>query len=144
LLIGAGLAVGIAGLGVSIGEGMVAAASLDAIGKNPDLEPTLKRITIIGIALVESAAIYGLLVAILLIYGGELTTGQAIGAGLAVWLPGFAAWWGEGMVVKNAITSILRNPSAESTIFNNMILFVALVESAAIYGLLIAILTIYS
>jgi F-type H+-transporting ATPase subunit c len=47
---------------------MVASASLDAMGKNPDLEPTLKRITIIGIALVESAAIYGLLIAILILY----------------------------------------------------------------------------
>ncbi len=144
LFVGAGLAIGLAGLGVSIGEGLVAGASLDAMGKNPELEPVLKRITIIGIALVESAAIYGLLIAILMIYGDGLTGMQAIGAGLAVGLPGLAAGLGEGLVVKNAIQAILRNPEAESKIFNSMILFVALVESAAIYGLLIAILTIYS
>lgn len=144
LLIGAGLAVGLAGLGVSIGEGLLAGSSLDATGKNPELEPIFKRITIIGIALVESAAIYGLLIAILIIYGADLAGPQAIGAGLAVWLAGLGAWVGEGIVVKNAIQAILRNPAAESTIFNNMILFIALVESAAIYGLLIAILTIYS
>ena len=68
LFVWAGLAIGLAGLGVSIGEGIVAGTSLEAIGKNPDLESTLKRITIIGIALVESAAIYGLLIAILTIY----------------------------------------------------------------------------
>ncbi len=143
MLIGAGLAIGIAGLWVTIWEGMVASASLDAMGKNPDLEPTLKRITIIGIALVESAAIYGLLIAILILYTEWLSGYQAIAAGLAVWLPGFAAGVGEGMVAQNAIKSILRNPSFENQIFNNMILFIALVESAAIYGLLIAILTIY-
>jgi F0F1-type ATP synthase membrane subunit c/vacuolar-type H+-ATPase subunit K len=37
---------------------LVAASSLEAIGKNPELESVFKRITIIGIALVESAAIY--------------------------------------------------------------------------------------
>lgn len=144
LFIGAGLAIGLAGLGVSIGEGLVASSSLDAMGKNPELEGVLKRITIIGIALVESAAIYGLLIAILILYSDGLSAWQAIGAGLAVGLPGLAVGIGEGLVAKNAIQAILRNPSAEKKIFNNMILFIALVESAAIYGLLVAILTIYS
>jgi F-type H+-transporting ATPase subunit c len=102
-----------------------------------------KRITIIGIALVESAAIYWLLIAILILYSNGIEWWQAIAAWLAVWLPGMAAWLGEWLVVQNAIKAILRNPAAESKIFNNMILFVALVESAAIYWLLIAILTIY-
>lgn len=144
LFVWAGLAIGLAGLGVSIWEWLVAGTSLEATGKNPELESVFKRITIIGIALVESAAIYGLLVAILMIYSDGLTGMQAIGAGLAIGLPWLAAGIGEWLVVQNAINAILRNPAAESKIFNNMILFVALVESAAIYGLLIAILTIYS
>lgn len=143
VFIGIALAIGLAGLWVSLGEGLVASTSLDAIGKNPELEGTLKRITIIGIALVESAAIYGLLVAILMLYAEGLTTGQAIGAGLAVGLPGLVVGLAEWLVAKNAIQAILRNPAAEKKIFNNMILFIALVESAAIYGLLVAILTIY-
>ena len=142
-LIGAGLAIGLAGLWVTLGEGMVASASLEAMGKNPDLEPTLKRITIIGIALVESAAIYGLLIAILILYTDWLSGYQAIAAGLAVWLPGLATGLGEWRAAQSAIRAILRNPDFEKQIFNNMILFIALVESAAIYGLLIAILTIY-
>ena len=143
MFVAAGLAIGLAGLWVTIWEGMVASTSLDAMGKNPDLESVLKRITIIGIALVESAAIYGLLVAILILYADWISAYQALGAAFAVGLPWLAAWLWEAKIVQNAITSILRNPAMEKQIFNNMILFVALVESAAIYGLLVAILIIY-
>ncbi|HMT27055.1 MAG TPA: ATP synthase F0 subunit C [Candidatus Absconditabacterales bacterium] len=142
VLVGAALAIGLAGLGVTLGEGIVAKTSLDALGKNPDLAGIFKKITILGIALVESAAIYGLIMALLIIYS-EATPFQAIAAGLAIGLPGFAAGLGEGRVVASAIKSILRNPGAEKEITNSMILFIALVESAAIYGLIVSLLILY-
>ncbi len=142
-LLWAALAIGLAGLWVTFGEAIVAQSSIKAMWTNPDLEPVFKRITIIGIALVESAAIYGLLIAILILFSDNLTFYQAISAGLAVWLPWLAAGLWEGFIVKAAINSILRNPDFEKQIFNNMILFIAIVESAAIYGLLVAFLTIY-
>lgn len=61
--IGAGLAVGLAGMGVAIAQGRVGAASLEAVGRNPEAEKKIngKLIMILGIC--ESAAIYGLLIA---------------------------------------------------------------------------------
>lgn len=61
-LIGAGLAIGITAIGVIIGQGMTAKKSLEIIGKNPELKTTMLVNTIIGIALIESAAIYALIV----------------------------------------------------------------------------------
>jgi F-type H+-transporting ATPase subunit c len=98
--------------------------------------------TILGIALVESAAIYGLIIALLITYS-DADAWQAIASGLAIGLPGLAAGRGEGQVVVNAIKSVLRNPEAEKDIMNSMILFIALVESAAIYGLITALLILY-
>lgn len=61
--IGAGLAVGLAGMGVAMAQGRVGAASLEAVGRNPEAEKKIngKLIMILGIC--ESAAIYGLLIA---------------------------------------------------------------------------------
>lgn len=63
---------------------------------------------------------------------------QAIAAGLAVGLPGLAAGLMEGHVAKQALASIYRNPAMKTNILVYMILFIALVESAAIYGLVLA------
>lgn len=50
---------------------------------------------------------------------------------------------GEGFLVGGAIDSILRNPSLEKEIRTKTILFLALVESVAIYGLAVALLLLF-
>jgi len=142
-LIAAWIAIGVAWFWVSIAEWFIGKASLEAQGKNPELEPIFKRLTILGIALVESAAIYGLVMALLIMYS-DASFAQALGASLAVAIPGTAAGIGEGKIVESAINAILRNPADEKKIQSNMILYVALTESAAIYGLIIWLLILYS
>jgi F-type H+-transporting ATPase subunit c len=63
---------------------------------------------------------------------------RAIGAWLAIGLAGLGAGYGEGMLVASAMDAILRNPQSKWKIMTFMILFLALVESVAIYGLIIA------
>ena len=67
IAIGAGLAV-MTGLMTGIGEGFVAGKAVEAIGRNPEAEGKIRSTMILGIALTETCAIYGLLVAILLIF----------------------------------------------------------------------------
>ena len=67
IAIGAGLAV-MAGMMTGLGEGMAAAHACDAIGKNPEAESKIRSNMILGIALSETVAIYGLLVSILLMF----------------------------------------------------------------------------
>lgn len=143
-VIGAALAIGLAGFWVSLGEGLIAKKSLDVLGKNPDLGPTVKPLTILGIALTESAAIYGLVVGLLIIFTEWLTSAQWIAAGLSIGLVGFSAGLGEGWVAAQALESILRNPEIEAEIKSNMILFIALVESAAIYALVVSLLILFA
>ncbi len=61
--LGAGLAVGIAGLGSSIGMGMAGSAAIGAITEKPEVFGR----AFLFIVLIEAVAIYGLLVAILLV-----------------------------------------------------------------------------
>ena len=139
----AALAVGLVGLFVTLWEARVAKTSIDTVGKNPELNGELKGLTILGIALVESAAIYALLVAILITFTDGVSATKAMAAMFAVALPGMLAWVGEASIVVAAIKAIQRNPSAASDIRGNMIIFIALVESAAIYGLVTALLILF-
>lgn len=141
-VLGAALAIGLSGLGVTIGEALIGKESLDVLSKNPDLSKSLKSMTILGIALAESAAIYGLVVALLILFV-DVSAGQAIAAGLSIGLVGFAAGLCEWWIVKQALQSYLRNPAIEGEIKSNMILYVAMVESAAIYALVVALLILF-
>ena len=67
IAIGAGLAV-MTGMMTGIGEGFVAGKAVEAIGRNPEAEGKIRSTMILGSALTETCAIYGLLVAILLIF----------------------------------------------------------------------------
>ncbi|MCY3411488.1 MAG: ATPase [Candidatus Heimdallarchaeota archaeon] len=62
--IGAGLAVGLAGLGSSIGMGSAGAAAIGAISEDKSLFGN----ALVFVVLIEAVAIYGLLVALLLIF----------------------------------------------------------------------------
>lgn len=143
-IIGALIAVVLTGIGATIGEWQVAEESLEILGKNPSLAGALKGTTILGIALVESAAIYGLVVALLILFTSGIGAVQAIVAGSIIWSVGIFTCLYEAKVVRKALAAIFRNPEAEAEIRTNMILFVALVESAAIYALVTALLVIFA
>lgn len=65
--LGAGMAV-LTGFGSGIGEGYAAGKALEALGRNPEAEGSIRSLMILGIALAETTGIYGLIVAILLIF----------------------------------------------------------------------------
>lgn len=67
IAIGAGIAC-LTGAMTGLGEGRVAAAACEAIGKNPEAEAKIRSTMILGIALSETCAIYGLLVSFILMF----------------------------------------------------------------------------
>ena len=72
--------------------------------------------------------------------GGDSALGPGIGAGLAVGLAGLGCGIGQGLTAGNTTQGIARNPGAAGAMFTNFILGMVLIESIAIYGLLIAFL----
>ena len=66
--VGAGLAVGLAGLGCGIGQGLTAGNTTAGIARNPGAAGAMFTNFILGMVLIESISIYGLLIAFLL-YG---------------------------------------------------------------------------
>jgi F-type H+-transporting ATPase subunit c len=62
----AGLAIGIAAAGCGLGQGRAGAAALDGIARNPNASDKLFTPMILVLALIESLAIYALVIAIML------------------------------------------------------------------------------
>ena len=65
--IGAGLAV-LTGMMTGIGQGYAAGKAVEAVGRNPEAENKIRSMLILGAAIAETCAIYGMLIAILLIF----------------------------------------------------------------------------
>lgn len=65
--IGAGVAM-IGAMGCGIGEGIAASKACEAVGRNPDAENKIRTMMIVGCAISETSGIYGLIIAILLIF----------------------------------------------------------------------------
>ena len=64
--IGAGIAV-LTGVGAGIGIGLATAKSVDAIARQPEAEGKISKTLIIGSALAEATAVYGFVIAFLII-----------------------------------------------------------------------------
>jgi F-type H+-transporting ATPase subunit c len=62
----AGLAIGIAAAGCGLGQGRAGVAALEGIARNPNAADKIQTPMIIVLALIESLAIYALVIAILL------------------------------------------------------------------------------
>jgi F-type H+-transporting ATPase subunit c len=64
--VGAGIAIGIGGLGPAIGIGMLVSKAMEALGRNPEAQPVIQTNMILGIAFAEAIAIYALVVAVMI------------------------------------------------------------------------------
>jgi F-type H+-transporting ATPase subunit c len=66
IYIGAGLAIGLGGLGPAIAIGMLTGKAMEALGRNPEAQPVIQTNMILGIAFAEAVAIYALVVAVMI------------------------------------------------------------------------------
>ncbi|MDR9502225.1 MAG: F0F1 ATP synthase subunit C [Desulfurivibrionaceae bacterium] len=67
-IISAGLSTGIGSIGAALGEGRAVAAALASLAQQPDASSTLTRTLFVGLAMVESTAIYCFVISMILIF----------------------------------------------------------------------------
>jgi V/A-type H+-transporting ATPase subunit K len=138
LVIGGAVAsIGLSGVGASIGQRMAASTSSLLMSEKPERF----GITLILTVLVETSAIYGLLISILILanLGAATNTYQglsALAAGLCVGIPGFFTGIGEGIASSASIGAVAERES----VFGKTLVLTVLPETGAIYGLLVAVL----
>ncbi len=64
----AGAAVAIGSIGTAVGQGRAVDSALDAIARQPDASDRISRTVFVGLAMIESLAIYCLVVALILLF----------------------------------------------------------------------------
>ncbi|OQX14670.1 MAG: ATP synthase F0 subunit C [Desulfobulbaceae bacterium A2] len=78
ICIGAAHAIGFAGLGAGIGMGHGLNGACAGVARNPEAKGAITTTMILGMALVESIAIYGLVIAFILLYANPFKAAMGI------------------------------------------------------------------
>jgi len=64
----AGITIAIGSVGPALGEARVAASAMEAIARQPDMAGTITRTMFVSLAMIESTAIYCLLISMMLMF----------------------------------------------------------------------------
>ena len=67
IALGAGIAA-LAGIGAGVGIGIATGKAVDAVARQPEADRKISKHLLLGCALAEATAIYGMVVAILIIF----------------------------------------------------------------------------
>jgi F-type H+-transporting ATPase subunit c len=67
-LLAAGICMGLGAMGPGIGEGLIAAKALEAMGRNPEAADKLFPNMIVAMAICESTAIYSLVISLIILF----------------------------------------------------------------------------
>lgn len=65
-LIASALAIGIGAIGPGIGIGLIGGRALEAMGRNPEAESSIRTTMILAIAFAEAVAIYALVISLII------------------------------------------------------------------------------
>lgn len=74
LALASGLAIGLAGLGAGIGMGNAVRGTQEGIARNPNAGGRLQTVMFIGLAFIETIALYALFVVIVFVFTGQFTS----------------------------------------------------------------------
>ena len=161
LIIAVGLAIGVGVACPAIGQARAAARALEAIARQPSEAPTISRNLYVGLAMIESQALYVLIVALILLFANPLVTrvpealarrsgavwilaGSAAMAAVSITLGTMLSSLGQGRVTGVALESIAEQPEARTQISTTLFISLALLESLALYALIVALILLFA
>jgi F-type H+-transporting ATPase subunit c len=157
----AGLAIGLGVVVPAIAQTHAAARAIEAIARQPDESTIISRNLYIGLAMIESQALYVLIVALILLFANPLTNrlneaasrgdvalwflvGSAVVAALTITIATMASSLGQGRVTGAALESIAEQPAARDSISTTLFISLALLESLALYALIVALILLFA
>lgn len=142
-LIGAGFAIGVGAIGPVLGLAHFARTALQAIGRNRNASNRILTFTFISQAIIESPIIFALVTSLFLLLGG---TPKTLIGGIAMLMAGITTGLGmfgpgisSGKTAATACTQIAHNPENYSALARTSIFAQGVIDTAAIYVLLISL-----
>jgi len=131
-------------IGVGIGGGIASQGAIAAINTQPSARSYVTRIAVLGMALLDTAAILGIVVAIILFRNNTIphaypTSIAELGIAFAICLPGFVIGLVSSFPVYTACLSVARQPFLSQKILRFMLITQTLIQTPIIFGFIIAL-----
>lgn len=148
--VGGGLAMGFGAIGAAVGEGYAAANANTAISRNPEKSGEVFKTMLVGQAVAESAAIFALVVAMLLVFAGipeDVTWTDVcvyLSAGLCMGLGAIGSGVGSGFPAGAACTGTARQPATSGRLVTNMLIGSAVCQTPAIFALVVSFILMFT
>ena len=149
IAIGAGIAMGAGGLGPGLGSGVTAGGAISGLSLWPQTYGTTVRTMLIGQAVAQTPAIFGLLIAFIMMFAmqdigdGIIGFARAVAAGVAVGFGGIGPGIGSGIAAERGCSASAARPRIEALVLRTMLIGQAVSQSTAIYSLIIALIILY-
>jgi F-type H+-transporting ATPase subunit c len=146
--VGGGLAMGLGAIGAAIGEGYTAAEANVAVSRDPKNSGEIFKNMLVGQAVAESASIFALVIAILLLFLDVpvptlLKAAALFGAGISMGFGAIGSGIGSGYPGGKACAGIARQPAAASQLTTNMLIGAAVCQTPAIFSMVVALMLMF-
>lgn len=148
-LLGAGISTGLAAIGSGAGGGLAAGSSVDGIARQPETFGQVTTIMLVGQAVSQTPAIFGLLVSFVLMFKAfpestSITASMALlGAGISMGFGGIGPGIGNGLTAQGAVRWVARNVEASGVLTRTMLVGQAVSQSTAIYAMVVSLVLIF-
>jgi F-type H+-transporting ATPase subunit c len=145
---GGGLAMGLGAIGAAIGEGYTAAQANLAVSRDPKNSGEIFKNMLVGQAVAESASIFALVIAILLLFLDVpvptlLKAAALFGAGISMGFGAIGSGIGSGYPGGKACEGIARQPAVASQLTTNMLIGSAVCQTPAIFSMVVALMLMF-
>jgi len=145
---GAGICMGLGAIGAALGEGYTAGLANQGISRDPKRSGEIVKTMLVGQAVAESAGIFSLVIAILLLFLGFPTTSMVsamafIAAGLCMGAGAIGSGIGSGYPGGEACLGISRQPAVSGRLTTNMLIGSAVCQTPAIFSMVVALMLLF-
>jgi len=161
LVVACGVAIVIGIMLPALGQARATTQAIHAIARQPDEAGTISRNLFVGLAMLESLALYVLIVVLILLFANPLLAqvnqaaqqstpalwfliASALAATVAITGGTMMAAVGQGRVTAAALSAIAEQPQARDTISTSLFIGLALLESLALYALIVALILLFA
>jgi F-type H+-transporting ATPase subunit c len=145
---GGAIAMGMGAIGAAIGEGYTAAQATEAISRSPSHAGDIIKNMLVGQAISESASIFSLVIAILLLFlevptPSTVKAAALLGAGLCMGFGAIGSGVGAGAPAGISCVGIARQPAASGRLTTNMLIGTAVCQTPAIFAMVVSLILLF-
>ena len=139
------LTVALNAIGVGIGQGLTTSSAISCMNRQPAARDGIAKTAVLGMALIETSAIMGTFVSMMLLFGPQQATRTVyvccsqLGIAFAMCLSGVTIGIASSLPTRAACLAIARQPFFAQRILRFMLISLSLIQTPIIFGLIVAL-----